>query len=73
MAFAELADALKPLSKLYDTGVEMYASDQYKRGQNEILKAAANVNRDTITKGLAYAEDNRELRPREPRSWGVDG
>ena len=63
---AELADALKPLSKLYDAGVEMYTSDQYRRGQNEILKAAANVNRDTITKGLAYAEDNRELSRENP-------
>ena len=63
---AELADALKPLSKLYDAGVEMYTSDQYRRGQNEILRAAANVNRDTITKGLAYAEDNRELSRENP-------
>ena len=65
-SFEELADALKPLSKLYDAGVEMYASDQYRRGQNEILRAAANVNRDTITKGLAYAEDNRQLSRENP-------
>ncbi len=65
-SFEELADALKPLSKLYDVGVEAYASDQYRRGQNEILKAAANVNRDTIAKGLAYAEDNRELSRENP-------
>ena len=65
-SFEELADALKPLSKLYDVGVEMYSSDQYRQGQNEILRAAANVNRDTIAKGLAYAEDNRELSRENP-------
>lgn len=65
-SFEELADALKPLSKLYDAGAEMYASDQYRRGQNEILRAAANVNRDTIAKGLAYAEDNRQLSRENP-------
>ena len=62
----ELTDALKPLSKLYDAGVEMYASDQYQRGQNEILRAAANVNRDTIIKGYSYAEDNRQLSAENP-------
>ena len=62
----ELADALKPLSKLYDEGMEMYASDQYRQGQNEILKAAANINRDTIAKGLQYAEDNRQLSRENP-------
>lgn len=62
----ELATALKPLSKLYDSGVQMYASDQYRRGQNEILKAAANVSRDTVVKGLQYAQDNRELSNENP-------
>ena len=62
----ELATALKPLSKLYDAGMEMYASDQYRRGQDEILRAAANVGRDTVVKGLQYAEDNRELSRENP-------
>ena len=62
----ELATALQPLSKLYDAGVQMYASDQYRRGQNEILKAAANVSRDVVVKGLQYAEDNRELSQENP-------
>ena len=58
---AELTEALAPLSKLYDAGAEMYASDQYKQGQNELLRAAQNINRDTIIKGLAYADQNREV------------
>ena len=65
-SIAELADALKPLSKLYDAGVEMYASSQYQQGQNEILRAAANVNRDTIIKGIQYADDNRQLDSQNP-------
>ena len=60
-SIAELNEALKPLSKLYDAGAEMYASDQYRRGQNEILKAAANVNRDMMEKSLLYAAQNREV------------
>ena len=65
-ALEELSNALKPLSRLYDAGVEMYASNQYQQGQNEILKAAANVNRDTIIKGIQYAGDNRQLSAENP-------
>jgi len=58
---AELTEALKPLTQLYDYGAEYYASNQYKRGQNEILRAASNINRDTISKSLQYARENREV------------
>jgi murein DD-endopeptidase MepM/ murein hydrolase activator NlpD len=58
---AELTEALKPLTQLYDYGAEYYASAQYKRGQNEILKAASNINRDTIRKSIEYAKDNRDV------------
>ena len=58
---AELTEALKPLTQLYDYGAEYYASSQYKKGQNEILKAASNINRDTIRKSIEYARDNRDV------------
>lgn len=57
----ELTEALKPLTQLYDYGAEYYASNQYKKGQNEILKAASNINRDTIRKSIEYARDNRDV------------
>ena len=57
----QLTDALAPLAGAYDKGVEMFASDQYRRGQNEILRAAANISRDTIQKSFNYAADNRAL------------
>jgi hypothetical protein len=63
---AELAEALKPLTQLYDAGAEMYASDQYKQGQNEILRATANINRDTIEKSYAYAAENRAVDASNP-------
>jgi hypothetical protein len=63
---AELTEALKPLTQLYDYGAELYASDQYKRGQNEILRAASKINRDTIAKSFAYAADNREISAANP-------
>lgn len=63
---AELTEALKPLTQLYDYGAELYASDQYKRGQNEILRAASSINRDTIAKSFAYAADNREVSAANP-------
>lgn len=62
----ELTEALKPLTQLYDYGAELYASDQYKRGQNEILRAASSINRDTIAKSFAYAADNREISAANP-------
>ncbi len=63
---AELTEALKPLTQLYDYGAELYASDQYKKGQNEILRAASSINRDTIAKSYAYAADNREVSAANP-------
>ena len=63
---AELTEALKPLSQLYDYGAEYYASNQYKRGQNEILRAASSINRDTINKSIEYARDNREVSAANP-------
>ena len=62
----ELSEALAPLSKVYDTGIKLYASNEYKKGQNEILKAAANINRDQIQKSFAYAEQNREVDRQNP-------
>ena len=64
--FEELATALAPLTKLYDAGVELYASDQYRKGQNEMLKAANAIGRDQVIKGLQYAEDNRQLSRENP-------
>lgn len=62
----ELSEALAPLSKLADTGMQLYASNEYKKGQNEILKAAANINRDQIEKSYAYAAQNREVDRQNP-------
>ena len=62
----ELTEALAPLGKLADTGMQLYASNEYKKGQNEILKATANINRDQQQKSLAYAAQNRELDRQNP-------
>ena len=62
----ELTDALKPLSGLFNAGAEMYATSEYKKGQNEILKAASNINRDTIQKSYLYAEQNRAVDAQNP-------
>lgn len=62
----ELSEALAPLTKLADTGLQLYATNEYKQGQNEILKAAANINRDQQQKGIAYAEQNREVDRQNP-------
>jgi len=60
-SFAQLAEALGPLTKTVDAGLQMYASNEYKKGQNEILKAAARLNRDQQKAGLQYASENRQL------------
>ena len=62
----ELTEALAPLGKLYDAGTQLYASNEYKKGQNEILKATANINRDQQQKSVAYAAQNRELDRQNP-------
>ncbi|MFZ9552645.1 MAG: hypothetical protein ACO27R_12195, partial [Hylemonella sp.] len=58
---AQLAEALGPLVKTVDAGMQMYASNEYKKGQNEILKAAAQLNRDQNNASLEYAAENRQL------------
>jgi hypothetical protein len=63
---AELAAALKPLTQLADAGLELYAGHEYKRGRNEVLRASALVNRQTIQAGDEYAADNRALAKENP-------
>ena len=58
---AELAEALKPLTDVVDAGMKLHASNEYKKGQNEILKAAAQINRDQVIKGVEFAKENRAL------------
>ena len=60
-SFSQLAEALGPLVKTVDAGLQMYASNEYKKGQNEILKAAAQLNRDQNNASLQYAAENRQL------------
>jgi Lytic transglycolase len=63
---AELAAALKPLTQLADAGLELYAGHEYKKGRNEVLRASALVNRQTIQAGDEYAADNRALARENP-------
>lgn len=63
---AELAAALKPLTKLADAGLELYAGHEYKKGRNEVLRANALVNRQTLQAGDQYAADNRALARENP-------
>jgi hypothetical protein len=62
----ELAAALKPLTQLADAGLELYAGHEYKQGRNEVLRASALVNRQTLQSGDQYAADNRALARENP-------
>jgi len=63
---AELAAALKPLGAIVDAGLELYAGNEYKKGKNEVLRANALVNRQTLAAGDEYAADNREVARQNP-------
>lgn len=63
---AELAQALRPLTKLADVGLEMYASDQYQRGQNEVMRASQLINRQIQQSEIEYAGQNRSLSRQNP-------
>ena len=63
---AELAAALKPLGAFVDAGLQLYAGNEYKKGQNELLRANALVNRQTLQAGNQYAADNREVARQNP-------
>jgi len=63
---ADLAQALSPLAKLADTGLQMYASGEYKKGQNEVLRASALLNKQMLASGQEYAAQNRDLSRVDP-------
>ena len=63
---AELAAALKPLGAIVDAGLQLYAGHEYKQGRNEVLRANALVNRQTLAAGDEYAADNREVARQNP-------
>ena len=63
---ADLAQALAPLTKLVDTGLQMYASGEYKKGQNEVLRASALLNKQMLASGQEYAAQNRDLSRVDP-------
>jgi hypothetical protein len=65
-SITELKEALAPLTKVGDFGLQMYASDQYRRGQNEVARATALVNRQTEASSQQYAAENRSLARKNP-------
>ena len=67
---AQLAEALGPfsskLTQLMQTGLEMYASDQYKQGMNEAARASLLLDRQMDQSADGYAADNRALARVDP-------
>lgn len=66
----ELAQALAPFSRglvqLAGVGVEIYASEQYQKGQSEAARALAQANRQMLASGATYASENRRLDQVDP-------
>jgi len=68
--FEELAQALAPFSrelvKLSGTGMELYASGQYQKGQAEAARALVLANQQMLASGANYASENRKLDQVDP-------
>jgi hypothetical protein len=66
----ELASALVPfnaaLKDLASTGLELYASGEYRRGQNEATRAAVLANQQRLGSMAEYAAENRKLDAKDP-------
>lgn len=66
----QFARALAPFSEkltsLLNYGVQLYASNEYRQGQNEALKAYTLANRQMMASADQYAAENRALERRDP-------
>ena len=66
----QLARALAPFSQnltsLLNYGAQLYASNEYRQGQNEALKAYSQANRQLMASADQYAADNRALARQDP-------
>lgn len=66
----QLADALSTfstsLTKTITMGVELYATDQYQKGQNEVMKASMLAERQMDQSSADYATANRQLAQKDP-------
>ena len=67
---AQLAEALSAfnvnLTKTLGSGVQLYASNEYRQGQNEAYRAYQLANRQMQASALEYAADNRAVAARDP-------
>ena len=55
----ELSEAVKLLVPVVDAGLELYASNQYQKGQQELLKANRGNNNAMVQSEKNYAAENR--------------
>ncbi len=66
----QLARALAPfsenLTKLLNYGAQLYASNEYRQGQNEALKAYSQANNQMLASANEYAAENRALERKDP-------
>jgi hypothetical protein len=66
----QLARALAPfsqnLTKLLNYGAQLYASNEYRQGQNEALKAYSQANNQLMVSADEYAAENRDLYRKDP-------
>jgi rare lipoprotein A (peptidoglycan hydrolase) len=66
----QLAEALSnfstSLTKTVQMGVELYATDQYQQGQNEVMKASMLAERQMDQSSVDYATANRQLAQKDP-------
>jgi hypothetical protein len=68
--YGDLAQALAPfnanLTKALYTGAELYASNEYKQGQNEAMRAYTLANRQMLQSEAEYGSVNRKLAQANP-------
>ena len=65
-SFQQLAESLKVATGAVDAGLQLYASNEYLSGKNEVLKAAHLANTQMLNAGEEYAKDNREVARANP-------
>ena len=68
--YAQLAEALAPFSKalvsVASSGLQLYASNEYEKGQSEAMKAQVLANQQMLQSMGEYASENRSLAQVDP-------
>ena len=65
-SFSQLSEAIGKLMPAFDAGAKLLASNEYERGSNEMLRAAENLNTESLYKLIQHSTLSKEIEKQDP-------